>query len=219
MKMSQWILALVLPIAMMGCSRAPVPAVAAAYASQYGAAQTSWMTPCPQMSGVWQLANLSGGSLQLPDGNTIQHFRWYAPQLFGFAIETKSYIALEERPVETVLYVADRMPLNSGSRATGYSVKTDKDMPCVGQGWRKMASIDHSLNDAAARVLGLVPELPTKITQVDYLARTSAHELLVATRIDFEGTNAAKEAVSSGYWHFLKMPRLHESAKAQGFKE
>lgn len=69
-------------------------------------------------------------------------------------------------------------------------------------------------------MLKLVPEQRVQITQTDYIAQTSNHELLIATRIDYSGTDSEDRAkkINTGYWHFIKMPRLYEDPKAQGFK-
>ena len=93
-------------------------------------------------------------------------------------------------------------------------------MPCIGHGWRRVATHDHSTNDAAARVLNLIPEETKKIVQTDYIARTANHELLLAIRIDYSGTDRKDKSkmISDGYWHFIKMPRLHEDPKSKGFK-
>jgi hypothetical protein len=95
---------------------------------------------------------------------------------------------------------------------------SDVEMPCVGHGWRQVAITHHSRNAAAARVLKLVPEKLVKIVQTDFVARTAGHELLLATRIDYEGTGKDGDAIKDGYWHFVKMARLHENPKDQGFK-
>jgi hypothetical protein len=205
-------------VAVAGCTPPPSPAVAQAYAKQFGAVESSRFTPCPKVQGVWHLANLSAGSLLKEDGETIEHFRWFAPKLFGLSIGKRTYIAIAPSAVETVLYLTDMTPGSIGRQSLGYSAKGDEEMPCVGQGWRQAAVTDHSRNDAAARVLGLVPEQPTKITQTDYFARTAANELLLAIRIDFQGTNQEQQPVKDGYWHFLKMPRLHDNPKEQGFR-
>ncbi|MBC7622130.1 MAG: hypothetical protein H7232_01945 [Aeromicrobium sp.] len=201
-----------------GCSQPPAPTVAQAYADQFGAVESSRFTPCPKVQGVWQLGNLSAGSFLKEDGKLIQHFRWYAPQLFGLSAGVKVYIAIDPNPVDTVIYLTDKIQGAGGRNSLSYTTKSDKEMPCVGRGWRQVAVTDHSLNDAAARVLGLLPEQPVKITQTDYFAKTAANDLLLAVRIDFQGTNAEKQAVNDGYWHFLKMPRLHENPKEQGFR-
>jgi hypothetical protein len=210
-----------LAAAAAGCSKGPVPPVAQAYADQYGAVETSLLTHCPKVQGVWQLSNLSAGAFLNADGETIQHFRWYMPKLFGLSTNTKSYVAIAPDTLETVLYVSNTIPRTGGRNWLGYTTKSDNEIPCVGHGWRIAGVTDHSQNDAAARVLGLVPELPKKITQTEYFAKTAANELLLAIRIEYEGTKAKskdKEPVNEGYWHFLKMPRLYESPKEQGFK-
>ncbi len=205
-------------IAIPGCSRSPAPPVAQAYADQYGPVESTRFTACPKVQGVWQLSNLSAGSLLKENGETVQHFRWYAPMLFGLSVGRNAYIAIDPNPLETVLYLADKIPGPGGSRRSlGYTTKSDKEMPCVGQGWHQVVVTDHSRNEAAARVLGIVPELPKKITQTDYFAKTAANELVLAIRIDFQGTNAEKEPVNGGYWHFMKMPRLLEKPKENGF--
>jgi hypothetical protein len=201
-----------------GCSRAPAPAVAEAYANQYGKVESSRFTPCPKVQGIWQLSKLSSGSLQNKEGETIEHFRWFAPQLFGLTVRTTDYIAIDPFDLETVLYLSSGIPGSTGPRSVSYSAKTDKEMPCVGEGWRQAAVMDHSLNDAAARVLRLVPEEPKKITQTDYFARDAANELVLATRIEFQGTNEGKAVLKGGYWHFLKMPRQYENPKDKGFR-
>lgn len=204
--------------AVSGCTPPPAPAVSQAYANQFGAIDSSRFTSCPKVQGVWQLANLSAGTLLKEDGEIIQHFRWFAPKLFGLSVGTKAYIAIDPSAVETVLFLSDMTPGSVGRQSLGYSAKSDGEMPCVGQGWRQAAVTDHSRNDAAARVLGLKPELPTKITQTDYFAKTAANELVLAIRIEFQGTNAEQQPVNDGYWHFLKMPRLHGNPKEQGFR-
>jgi hypothetical protein len=205
-------------LAVAGCSRSPAPAVAEAYANQYGAVESSRFTPCPKIQGVWQLSNLSAGTILKKNGETIEHFRWFAPMLFGLSFSTKAYIAIDPNALETVLYFANSLPSQGSRQSLSYTTKSDKEMSCVGQGWRQVVTTDHSLNDAAARVLGLIPERPTKITQTDYFAKTAANELLLAIRIDFQGTNTEQQPVNGGYWHFLKMPRLYENPKERGFK-
>jgi hypothetical protein len=204
-------------VAVAGCSKPPAPPVAQAYADQFGAVETSRFTACPKVQGVWHLANLSAGTFKLEDGQTIQHFRWFAPMLFGLSVGTKAYIAIDPNPVDTVLYLTDKIPGAGGKRSFSFTTKGEKEMPCVGHGWRQVAVTDQSLNDAAARVLGLLPEKPKKIVQTDYLATTKTDELLLAIRIDYQGTNAEQKPVNEGYWHFLKMPRLHEKPKEHGF--
>ncbi len=201
-----------------GCSRSPAPPVALAYADQYGPVESSRFTSCPKVQGVWQLSNLSAGTLLKEDGELVQHFRWFAPKLFDLTVGLKAFIAIEEKDLETVLYLSDRIPGSDGQRAVSFTTKSGKEIPCVGHGWRQAVVSDHSSNDAAARVLGLVPEKPKKITQTDYFAKNAANELLLAIRIDFQGTNVKQESVNSGYWHFLKMPRLFENPKEKGFR-
>ena len=208
----------ILLAAVSGCSQSPAPSVAEAYAKQYGPVETSRFTPCPKVQGVWQLSQLSAGSLQKANGELIEHFRWVGPMLFGLTPSMKDYIAIDQNSLETVLYLTHKLPGTSGRQSLSYSAKTEKEMPCVGHGWRQAAVRDHSLNDGAARVLNLVPERTPKITQTDYYARDKANELVLATRIDFQGTNKEGKSVTDGYWHFLKMPRLHENPKGQGFK-
>ena len=208
----------ILLAAVSGCSQSPAPPVAEAYAKQYGPVETSRFTPCPKVQGVWQLSQLSAGSLQKANGELIEHFRWVGPMLFGLTPSMKDYIAIDQNSLETVLYLTHKLPGTSGRQSLSYSAKTEKEMPCVGHGWRQAAVRDHSLNDGAARVLNLVPERTPKITQTDYYARDKANELVLATRIDFQGTNKEGKSVTDGYWHFLKMPRLHENPKGQGFK-
>ncbi len=205
-------------IGLAGCS-GPKPEVATAYNDQYGAVKTSMFSKCPTIEGVWHLANLSGGSLTLEDGQAIQHFRWFAPYLFGLSITQQDYIAIEPRSLETVLYLAATIPVANG-QSVSYTTLEDAKTPCVGHGWRQVEKHYHSTNEAAARVLKLVPEQPVQITQTDYIAQTSNHELLIATRIDYSGTDSQDRAkkINSGYWHFIKMPRLYEDPKAQGFK-
>jgi hypothetical protein len=205
-------------LAVSGCSRPPAPPVAQAYADQFGPVESSRFTPCPKIQGVWQLSNFSAGTLLKADGETIEHFRWYAPKLFDLSVGAKAYIAIDPNAIETVLYLADIIPSDGARRAFSFSTKSDKEMPCVGSGWRQVAATDQSLNEAAARVLGLLPERPVKITQTDYFAKTATDELVVATRIDFQGTNAERKSVNTGYWHFLKMPRLFEKPQEKGFK-
>lgn len=202
-----------------GCS-GPPPDVATAYNNQYGAVKTSRFTACPKVEGVWHLANLSAGSLQRDDSQMIQHFRWFAPYLFGLSVGAKSFIAVEPRQIETVVYLSNQMPTAGGRSMLGFTTLTDAYAPCIGHGWRRIATYDHSTNDAAARVLKLIPEQPKKIVQTDYMARTADYELLVATRIDYSGTDNADKTkkINDGYWHFIKMPRLHEDSKAHGFK-
>ncbi len=202
-----------------GCS-GPKPDVATAYNDQYGAVKTSTFDKCPAIAGVWHLGNLSGGSLMQGDGQLIQHFRWQSHYLFGLSVSPQDYIAIQPRQLETVLYLAYKIPGPGGNSTGGYTTLDDAETPCVGHGWRKVATRNHSTNDAAARVLNLVPEEPVQITQTDYIAQTPDHELLVAIRIDYSGTDSADKTkkVNDGYWHFIKMPRLYDDAKAQGFK-
>ncbi len=204
-------------IAVPGCSKSPPPPVAQAYADQYGPVESTRFTACPTVQGVWQLSNLSAGSMLTKDSGTIQHFRWAYAKLFGLSVGTNAYIAIDPNPLETVLYLADKLPNSGGRKSLSYSTKSEKEMPCVGQGWRQVVVTDHSLNEAAARVLGIVPEQPKTIIQTDYFAKTAANELVLAIRIDFQGTNAEQEPVKGGYWHFLKMPRLLEKPKENGF--
>jgi len=206
-------------LGLAGCS-GPPPEVAIAYGNQYGAVKTSRFTACPTIEGVWHLANLSAGSLQLEDSQMIQHFRWFAPYLFGLSVGARSFIAVEPRQLETVVYLANQIPAAGSRSMLGYAALAESQTPCVGQGWRRVATHDHSQNDAAARVLKLDPKEPKKISQTDYIARTASHELLLAIRIDYSGTDHEDESkkINDGYWHFVKMPRLHEDPKAQGFK-
>ncbi|MCY7389109.1 MAG: hypothetical protein LH481_13800, partial [Burkholderiales bacterium] len=88
---------------------APKPEVAKAYNNQYGAVKTSRFAACPKIEGVWHLANLSAGSLQLEDSQMIQHFRWFAPYLFGLSVSARSFIAVEPRQLETVVYLANQL--------------------------------------------------------------------------------------------------------------
>lgn len=201
-----------------GCSKGPAPAVAQAYADQYGVVETSRFTACPKVQGVWHLSNLSAGTFRIESGEMIQHFRWYMPKLFGLSADSKSYVAIEPTSLETVMYVASTIQRSGVRNWFGYSAKSEQQIPCVGHGWRNAGVTNHSQNDAAARVLGLIPELPKKITQTDYFAKTPGNDLLLAIRIDYQGTNKENQAVDDGYWHFLKMRRLHESPKEQGFK-
>ncbi len=205
-------------LAASGCGRPPAPPVALAYADQFGPVESARFTPCPKVQGVWQLSNFSAGTLLKEDGQTIEHFRWYGSKLFDLSFGTKSYIAIDPNPLETMLYFSDRIPSDGGRRSFSYRTMSDKEIPCVGHGWRQIAVTDHSLNEAAARVIGVLPERPRKITQTDYFAKNKANELLVAIRIDFQGTDAEQKAVNSGYWHFLKMPRLFENPQEKGFK-
>ncbi len=212
-------LLLSLALALFGCSQQPPPAVSLAYANQYGKVETSRFTPCPTVQGVWQLAQLSAGSMLDEKGELVPHFRWYGAKLFEFSVRPNDFIAVDKVGLETVLYLSGKIPGPDGHRAVSYSARSDQELPCVGQGWRQVARSDHSLNDAAARVLGLVPEEPVKIIQTDYFARSASQDMLLAIRIDYEGTNAKqKKAVSDGYWQFLKMPRLYESPKEQGYR-
>ena len=206
-------------IGLAGCS-GPQPEVATAYSNQYGAVKTSRFTACPKVEGVWHLANLSAGSLQMEDGQLIQHFRWFAPYLFGLSVGARSFIAIEPRPLETVVYLANQIPGARSQSLPGFTTLDEAHTPCVGHGWRRIATHDHSMNDAAARVLKLVPEEPKTIVQTDYIARTADHELLLAIRIDYSGTDNTdkNKRIKDGYWHFVKMPRLHDDPKAQGFK-
>ncbi|OYT88833.1 MAG: hypothetical protein CFE43_20390 [Burkholderiales bacterium PBB3] len=205
-------------VAVSGCSQAPAPAVAQAYANQFGPVESSRFTPCPKVQGVWQLSQLSAGSLLNENGELVQHFRWFGPKLFDLTVGTKAYIAIDEKGLETVLYLSDRIPGPDGQRSLSYTTKSDKELACLGHGWRQAAVSDHSLNDAAARVLGLVPEKPKQITQTDYFAKSNGNELLLAIRIEFEGTNKKQEPTKGSYWHFLKMPRLYENPKEKGFR-
>ena len=206
-------------IGLVGCSSGPVPDVAAAYGDQDGAVETSSFGACPTIEGVWHLAELSAGSLQ-KDDELVQHFRWFAPYLFNLSVNARSYIAIEPRQLETVFYLADQIPGAGGRSAAGYTTLDEAQAPCLGHGWRRVATHDHSMNDAAARVLNLVPEEPTTIVQTDYVARTANDELILAIRIDYSGTDSEdkNKTVKDGYWHWLKMPRLHADPKAQGFR-
>ena len=197
-----------------------MPEVAVAYADQYGAVETSSFAACPAIEGVWHLGDLSAGSLEQDDGQAVPNFRWAGRYLFNLSVNGGSYIAIEPRQLETVYYLADRIPGPGGRSAVGYTTLDDKQAPCVGHGWRRVATRDHSSNDAAARVLNLVPEETHSIVQTDYVARTADNELIVAIRIDYSGTDSddTTKTVKDGYWHWLKMPRLHEDAKAQGFR-
>lgn len=208
-------------IGLAGCgSSAPVPEVAEAYADQYGAVDTSSFDACPAIEGVWHLGELSAGSLEQDDGQAVAHFRWVGRYLFNLSVSGGSYIAIEPRQLETVYYLADQIPGAGGRSAAGYTTLDEKQAPCLGHGWRRVATRDHSSNDAAARVLNLVPEEPHRIVQTDYIARTANHELILAIRIEYSGTDSddTSKTVDDGYWHWLKMPRLHEDAKAQGFR-
>lgn len=206
-------------IGLVGCSSGPVPEVAEAYGDQYGAVETSSRGACPTIEGVWHLAELSAGSL-LQDDELVQHFRWFAPYLFNLSVNARSYIAIEPRQLETVYYLANRIPGPDGRSGVGYTTLDEAQAPCVGHGWRRVATRNHASNDAAARVLNLDPEEPTSIVQTDYIARTADNELILAIRIDYSGTDSddKTKTVKDGYWHWLKMPRLHEDAKAQGFR-
>ena len=201
-----------------GCSQSAAPPVAVAYANQYGPAESSRFTPCPKFQGVWQLSHLSGGSLLQEKGDLVPHLRWFGPKLFDLTVGTKAFIAIDEQGLETVLYLSDRIPGPDGKSLLSYTAKPEKELPCLGHGWREAGVSDHSLNDAAARVLHLIPEKPKKITQTDYFAKTAGNELLLASHIEFQGTHVKMEPVNSGYWHFLKMPRLHEIPKDQGYR-
>ncbi len=208
----------ILVAAVSGCSQPPAPPVAEAYAKQYGPIETSRFTPCPKVEGVWQLSQLSAGTMLKANGETIEHFRWFAPTLFGLRPSQKDYIAIAPSTLETVFYLTPKIPGSTGRQSLSYTTKTEKEIPCLGHGWRQVVVTDHSGNDAAARVLGLIPEQAKKITQTDYYARDKANELVLATRIDFKGTDKEDKPVNGGYWHFVKMPRLHENPKEQGFK-
>jgi hypothetical protein len=164
------------------------------------------------------LSHLSGGTLLKEDGAIVQHFRWHSPKLFSLSVTPATYIAIDDNSLETVLFLSHGIPGSDGRKSLGFTARSDKEIPCLGHGWRRVDVSDHSLNDAAARVLGLVPEEPRKITQTDFLARSSANDLLLAIRIDFQGTSDEREPVTGGYWHFLKMPRVHENPKEKGFR-
>ena len=205
-------------VAVSGCSQPPAPAVAQAYANRYGPVESSRFTPCPKVKGVWQLSQLSAGTLLTENGDLVQHFRWFGPKLFDLTVGTKAFIAIDEKGLETVLYLSDRIPGPDGQRALGYTTKPDTELPCVGHGWRQVVRSNHSQNDAAARVLGLDPKNPKTITQTDYVAKNAQDELLLAIRIEYQGSNAKQEAINEGYWHFLKMPRLYENPKEKGFR-
>lgn len=198
-----------------------VPDVANAYGDQFVAVETSLFSACPTIEGVWHLSDLSAGSLVQEDGELVPHFRWFAPYLFGLSASTRSYIAIEPRPLETVFYLTDRIPgAGASSSAAGYTTLDDTQAPCVGHGWRRIATRNHSLNDAAARVLELDVGEPLNIVQTDYVARTANDELVLAIRIDYSGTDSQDKTrkINDGYWHWLKMPRLHGDPKAQGFR-
>lgn len=203
-----------------GSGSGALPEVAQAYADKYGAVESSSFAACPDIEGVWHLGELSAGSLKQDDDQAVPHFRWLGRYLFNLSVSGGSYIAIEPRQLETVFYLADRIPGAGGRSAVGYTTLDDAQAPCVGHGWRRVATRDHSSNDAAARVLNLVPEEPHSIVQTDYVARTANHELVLAIRIDYSGTDSddKTKTVKDGYWHWLKMPRLHEDPKAQGFR-
>ncbi len=207
-----------LVVMLAGCKQPPEPKVALAYAKQFGAVESSRLTPCPKVKGVWQLSQLSAGSLLNEQGMLVEHFRWVAPKLFGLTIGTRAYIAMDEQRLSTVLFLSDKIPGPNGQNMMGYTAKSDHELPCLGHGWRQVVVINHSTNDAAARVLGLDAEKPKTITQTDYFARSPQHDLLLAIQIEFQGTNAKSNPVQGGYWHFLKMPRLHDEPLEQGFK-
>lgn len=220
MKLSATIWICLIMLAVSGCGRSPAPAppVAQAYADQFGPVESSRSTPCPKVQGIWQLSNFSAGSLLKADGETIEHFRWGGAMLFGVSFGTNAYIAVDPLPMETILYIADKFPADTRRYPSNYTTKSDKEMPCVGHGWRQVVVTDHSLNERSANVLGMLPELPKKITQTDYIAKNAANELLLAIRIDFQGTDTDKKPVNGGYWHFMKMPRLFANPQEKGFK-
>ena len=205
-------------LALAGCSGSPPPEVAVAYGKKWGAETTSRFSPCPDIKGVWHLQKPSEGSFLDETGETVAHRRWHLPQLFGQSVYR--FIAIETGTLGTMVYGSDAMPGFGVGSWSSHARKSlsDVEMPCVGHGWRQVAITHHSRNAAAARVLKLVPEKLVKIAQTDFVARTAGHELLLATRIDYEGTGKDGDAIKDGYWHFVKMARLHENPKDQGFK-
>lgn len=58
--------------AVAGCSQAPPPEVARAYADQYGAAKTSLFKSCPEINGVWNLREPSAGTRLDTDGRWLR---------------------------------------------------------------------------------------------------------------------------------------------------
>ena len=206
-------------IGLAGCSSGPVPEVATAYGDRYGAVDTPLTGGCPEIVGVWHLGEPSAGSV-VEDGQLLPHFRWAGPFLFNLAVAPRSYIAIEPRALETVYYLANQIPGPGGRSGSAYTALAEVQTPCVGHGWRQVATHDHSSNSAAARVLGLDPEVPRSILQTDYIARTADDELVLAIHIQYSGTDlesAGKKKVETSYWHWMKMPRLHEDPEAQGF--
>ena len=132
-------------LGLTGCS-GPLPDVATAYNNLHGKVKTSRFTACPTIEGVWHLGNLSAGSMKLEDNQLIQHFRWFAPYLFGLSANTQSYVALEPRPLQTVLYLSPKIPGAAGRSMVSFSELTEAQMPCVGHGWRRVAR--HPLRSA-----------------------------------------------------------------------
>lgn len=209
-----------------GCSKSPPPEVATVYANRFGPTETASLGKCPELNGVWNLDAPSGGSFADSEGKWLQdalvpHLRWAGRTLFGLTPGLKGVIAAIPR-FGTTLFFSDiayteANPMPASARSSiSYSELGEADFPCVGDGWRKGPSRNHSSNDAAARVLKLDPEKPVSITQVDYLAINASGELLLGTHVQFQGTSGGKE-LSDAYWHFVKLPRLAADAEAAGF--
>ena len=223
--MKKQLTAILFLAAAAGCSQGPPAEVAKAYAGQYGAAKTSLFTPCPEINGVWNLREPTAGTRMDTDGRWLKdypvpHFRWVGPSLFGLTPSLGGVIASGPHPTGTMVFFADKpyTEANPARRGTfSYATRSDKEFPCVGAGWRRSTLHDHSLNDAAARVLDLDARRPRQIRQTDHMAITPAGELLIGVQVQYSGTTEKGAAVSDAYWHFLKLPRLAKDAKAAGF--
>ncbi|MEO7640376.1 MAG: hypothetical protein ABIU07_03080, partial [Ramlibacter sp.] len=178
--MKKQLTAILILAAAAGCTQGPPPEVAKAYADQYGAAKTSRITPCPEINGVWSLREPSAGTRLDTEGRWLKdypvpHFRWVGPSLFGLTPSMGGVIAAGPHLTGTMVYFADKphTEANPARRGTfSFATRSDKEFPCVGAGWRRSATHDHSLNDAAARVLTLDARLARQILQTDHLAIT-----------------------------------------------
>ena len=218
---------LILVVLLSACSSSPPPEVATQYANRFGATKTATFGKCPELNGVWNLGAPSGGSVVDTEGKWLQgdlvpHFRWAGRNLFGLTPGLKGVIAASPRFGVTLFFsdtaYTEASPMPRSARGSmAYSELAEADFPCAGAGWRKGPSRNHSTNDAAARVLGLNPDRAVSISQNDYMALGTDGALLVATHIDYQGTNNKGAEVRDSYWHFLKLPRLADDAAAAGY--
>ena len=223
--MKQRLAAILVLAAAVGCTQGPPPEVAKAYAGQYGAAKTGFFQSCPEINGVWNLREPSAGTRLDTDGRwlkgyAVPHFRWVGPSLFGLTPSMGGVIAAGPHLTGTMVFFAGtpHTEANPARRGTfSFATRSDKEFPCVGAGWRRSATHDHSLNDAAARVLKLDALQPRQIRQTDHMAITPGGELLIGVQVQYSGVTEKGAAVADAYWHFLKLPRLARDAKAAGF--